>query len=53
MLNAPCKNCDKRFEGCHSKCNKYLAYRTCNQLAHNKQKRENLQINVGTVLWRT
>jgi len=26
-LNAPCHNCPDRHEGCHGKCERYLAYR--------------------------
>lgn len=25
-MQAPCKNCEDRNVGCHSKCEKYLAY---------------------------
>lgn len=28
MIKAPCKNCDSRFVGCHSKCEKYLEYKS-------------------------
>lgn len=25
-LKAPCKNCEKRYVGCHSKCEAYIAF---------------------------
>lgn len=25
-MNAPCKDCEKRANGCHSRCEKYIAY---------------------------
>lgn len=27
MLNAPCKDCPDRVVGCHSTCEKYIAFR--------------------------
>lgn len=26
-MNAPCKDCMERYVGCHSKCEKYIAYK--------------------------
>lgn len=26
MIKSPCKNCDKRYLGCHSECGKYTMF---------------------------
>ena len=33
---APCKNCNKRAEGCHSKCARYKLFKCANQVSINK-----------------
>lgn len=30
-MNAPCKDCCKRYVGCHGRCEKYLEYHKANQ----------------------
>ena len=34
-MDAPCKECEKRVIGCHSKCEEYIKYKT---EAANKEK---------------
>lgn len=36
MIEVPCKNCESREVGCHSKCEKYLKYREEWQKANKK-----------------
>ena len=38
MIEAPCKNCKERVVACHSKCNKYLEYKT--KMAEVSKKRK-------------
>jgi hypothetical protein len=38
MDKAPCKGCEERYVGCHSKCRKYIDYKT-NLDMINKSKR--------------
>lgn len=44
--SAPCKDCADRSPGCHSKCGKYIAYRskltTRNEYINDQIKREAL-----------
>ena len=30
-MKAPCKNCEKRYIGCHGRCEKYLKYKQWNE----------------------
>lgn len=30
-MNAPCKDCEKRYVGCHGRCEKYFEYHKANQ----------------------
>lgn len=30
-MKAPCKDCDKRYVGCHGRCEKYLEFSKANQ----------------------
>lgn len=39
MEKSPCKGCDERYLGCHSKCSKYKEFRT----AKDKEIEENLK----------
>lgn len=39
MVTAPCKDCSKRYLGCHSKCDEYQAFRA----ARDKELDENLK----------
>lgn len=36
-MNVPCKDCKDRTPGCHSKCEKYIAYDKENQKARDKR----------------
>ena len=38
---APCKNCKERHFLCHSKCQKYLAYKKLNDEARTTMQTEN------------
>ena len=37
-MTAPCKDCDIRFVGCHSKCEKYIQYKK--EMAEADKKRK-------------
>lgn len=39
MEKSPCKDCDERYLGCHSKCSKYKEFRA----AKDKEIEENLK----------
>ena len=39
-LRFPCKNCDSRFLGCHSKCEKYIEADKRNKEIIEKRKKE-------------
>ena len=41
MIKSPCLNCEKRYPGCHSKCEDYIAFRK-GMDERNKKAREDL-----------
>lgn len=47
---SPCKNCDKRYLGCHSQCEDYKEWKIKEQEEHakaiNKQKAERMQEDI-------
>ena len=40
MLKAPCENCPDRHLGCHSECEKYIAYDIVNGILRDQALRE-------------
>ena len=38
MGYAPCKNCEKRYVGCHSKCDEYKRFKDEHDYAKNNQQ---------------
>lgn len=38
-MKAPCKDCDERYAGCHSKCERYKAFDTANKERLDKKRR--------------
>ena len=40
MINAPCKGCEKRYVGCHSKCPDYLAFKKAHDALLEKMRKE-------------
>lgn len=40
-MNCPCKDCDKREPGCHSKCEAYRNFRKANIELNRKRAKEN------------
>lgn len=50
MLRGPCKGCPDKTPGCHSNCEKYIAYRICldalrEQEAQEKKLKEDLYLS--------
>ena len=39
-MNIPCKDCDKRYLGCHSKCKDYFRFKVLMARADRKRKAE-------------
>lgn len=40
MLLSPCKDCPDRYLGCHSECEKYIAYDILNDIRRDQALRE-------------
>ena len=47
VLDAPCKGCDERYAGCHSKCQKYLDFRNALN-DYNKEERKKIDAEYMT-----
>lgn len=41
-MTAPCKNCKDRYLGCHSECEKYIAYKDDRQAMHKRKEKAGL-----------
>lgn len=39
-MKAPCKDCEKRYPGCHSKCEEYQAFHKANEEMHERVHQE-------------
>lgn len=48
VLDAPCKGCDERYAGCHSKCQKYMEFRNTLD-EYNKEERKKTNAEYMTV----
>lgn len=42
MILAPCKNCSKRYFGCHSRCPEYQAFKEAIEKAHETRRKEQI-----------
>jgi hypothetical protein len=55
-MNAPCKDCFDRHQGCHSKCEKYIAFRKerdeLNEKIYKQKEKERLLIGYNQELGR-
>lgn len=53
MIKAPCKDCEKRYVGCHSSCEEYLAFKK-DQREYNEKvlNARNKGRQVNTVLFK-
>ena len=40
MIKSPCYKCEKRYPGCHSRCDVYIAFREKKDEENRKQKEE-------------
>ncbi len=40
MFHSPCKNCPDRHLGCHSECEKYIAYDILNNIRREAEHRK-------------
>lgn len=49
-MNAPCKDCCKRYVGCHGRCEKYLEYYKANQERLESIKKANESIGYQSEL---
>ena len=49
-MNAPCKDCEKRYVGCHGRCEKYLEYYKANQERLESIKKANESIGYQSEL---
>jgi hypothetical protein len=38
MNKAPCKNCEDRYEKCHTKCERYKEFKNYRNMIHTKRK---------------
>lgn len=43
MISAPCKDCIKRYPGCHGKCGDYTEYKTEHDAFKKRIKNGNLE----------
>ena len=41
-MKAPCKDCERRYPGCHCKCEDYQAFHKANEEMHEKVYHEKL-----------
>ncbi len=41
-MKAPCKDCEKRYVGCHGRCEKYLEFKKAN---NERLKQKSLEID--------
>lgn len=39
-MKAPCKDCERRHPGCHSKCEEYQTFRKANEEMHERVYQE-------------
>lgn len=49
-MKAPCKYCEKRYVGCHGRCEKYLEYYKANQERLESIKKANESIGYQSEL---
>lgn len=47
MEKAPCKGCEDRYVGCHSKCRKYIDYKTNLDMINKSKRMANEIVYVG------
>ena len=49
-MKTPCKDCEKRYVGCHGRCEKYLEFYKTNQNRLNSIKKANESIGYQSEL---
>jgi hypothetical protein len=56
MNKAPCKDCPNRHQGCHSECDKYIAFRKerdeLNELKHKEKEKHRLLVEYNKEIGR-